>query len=412
MKNWLEENLQGISAFLFFTLLLSVKSGYGIPAILSLLISFCFFKKIQWNYLNAFEILFAFCLFIFALLWGWSFDFDQGDYRVGDYFFKYFFAIFVFVSAIFIKVKKVYYLLGLAIGCIFAFFIAIWQFKIMGRAEGFTNAIRFGNLSLWMSCACLIFALIGKLNLKSRIALVGASILGMSASLLSLSRGGWIFVFIVPFVFLIFCGDNGRKMRLFIFSLFVVCIVAFFAMQIPLVEKRIGQAKTEVVNYLDGKPKSAETSVGARLEQWSLAWKMGLEKPLWGWGEQGYLDGRRNYVLEGKADSTVVNYGHAHNEFLNIFAKKGVVGVFGLLLIYIAPILLFWPKKMFLNSMRCEKVADYKAVCFIGLSIPLSYVVFGVTEYFFYLNIGHIFYIFSIVYTYSLLKSVQEELYD
>lgn len=407
----IKENIQGIMAFLFFAFLLSIKSGYNIPAIMSLLIFFVFFKEIEWGRLSRLEVFFAFCFLVFALLWGWGFDNGTIIQGINDYFYKYIIAIFVFIAAIFVKVKKKYYISGLIVGCMLTFCIAAWQFKGVGRAEGFTNAIRFGNLSLWMSCACLIFAMVGESSLKTRVALVVSAMFGIFASFLSLSRGGWVFIFILPFIFFVFYEDKIKGAKVIIFSLFAICVLAFFAAQIPFVEKRIVQAKTEVVSYLDGNPGSAATSVGARLEQWSLAWRMGWDKPILGWGEHGYIDGRRQYVAEGKADPTVVNFGHSHNEFLNVFAKKGLVGVFGLILVYLAPILLFWPRKACMKSLDTCRVKDYKAVCLVGLSIPLAYAVFGLTEYFFYLNIGHIFYIFSIVYTYSLMKSTQEGLY-
>lgn len=134
---------------------------------------------------------------------------------------------------------------------------------------------------------------------------------------------------------------------------------------------------------------------------------MGMEKPWSGWGEEGYLAGREMYAAKGLADKTVVDFGHAHNDFLNIFAKKGVLGVFGLVLVYLAPLIIFWPQKKYFSLLSQEAAANYKAVCLIGISIPVAYFVFGLTEYFFYLNIGHVFYLFSIIHTYSLLKSVQ-----
>ena len=48
---------------------------------------------------------------------------------------------------------------GLAIGSIASGIVALYQYKIIGRAEGFTNAIRFGNLAMLMGLICFIAAL-------------------------------------------------------------------------------------------------------------------------------------------------------------------------------------------------------------------------------------------------------------
>lgn len=403
-------NLYGASCFLFFALILSVNSGYKIGAFLFIFISLIFCRSFKWRYLDFKEIFFISSLLIFSILWGLSFESGVGLRKINDPFWEYLLAILLFVGAISFKIRRNFYIYGLVAGCISSAVIAVIQYESMGRAAGFTNAIRFGNLALWMACACLIFLFVAKLSNKQKFLVFLGAFFGVVASGLSLSRGGWIFFLVLPFLFLILVESAEKKIKLLLAAFLSSLVLGLVAASIPFVQTRIHSAENEVSAYFNESPGAAATSVGARLEQWRLAWQMGVEKPWSGWGEQGYLAGREMYAAKGLADKTVVDFGHAHNDFLNVFAKKGILGVVGLILVYLAPLVIFWPEKKYFSLLSQEAAATYKAVCLIGISIPVAYFIFGLTEYFFYLNIGHVFYLFSIIYTYSLLKSVQGDI--
>lgn len=408
--NFIVNNLYSFSCFLFFALILSVNSGYKIGAFLFIFISLIFCRSFKWRYLDFKEIFFIFSLLIFSILWGLSFESGVGLSKINDPFWEYLLAILLFVGAISFTIRRNFYIYGLVVGCISSAVIAVIQYESLGRAAGFTNAIRFGNLALWMACACLIFLFVAKFSNKQKVLVFLGAFFGVVASGLSLSRGGWIFFLVLPFLFLILVESTEKKIKLLLAAFLSSLVLVLAATSIPFVQTRIHSAKNEVSAYFDESPGAAATSVGARLEQWRLAWKMGVEKPWSGWGEEGYLAGREMYAAKGLADKTVVDFGHAHNDFLNIFAKKGILGVFGLMLVYLAPLVIFWPQKKYFSLLSEEAAATYKAVCLIGISIPVAYFIFGLTEYFFYLNIGHVFYLFSIIYTYSLLKSVQGDI--
>lgn len=403
-------NLYGASCFLFFALILSVNSGYKIGAFLFIFISLIFCRSFKWRSIDLKEIFFISSLLIFSILWGLSFESGVGLKKINDPLWEYLLAIFLFFGAISFTIRRNFYIYGLVAGCISSAVIAVIQYESMGRAAGFTNAIRFGNLALWMACACLIFLFVGKFNNKKKVLIFLGALSGFVASGLSLSRGGWIFFLVLPFLFLILVESAEKKIKLLLAAFLSSLVLGLVATSIPFMQTRIHSAKNEVGAYFNESPGAAATSVGARLEQWRLAWQMGVEKPWSGWGEEGYLAGREMYAAKGLAEKTVVDFGHAHNDFLNIFAKKGILGVFGLMLVYLAPLVIFWPQKKYFSLLSQEAAATYKAACLIGISIPIAYFIFGLTEYFFYLNIGHVFYLFSIIYTYSLLKSVQGDI--
>ena len=401
-------NLMNISCLLFFSLFLCIKSGYSIGALLCLTASiFLLFKK-GCDKLNGKDYLVICFLLISAYLWGYGFDglFNYESYHT-DEFFKYIFSIIIFLALIRVCVLPGFYIVGIALGCCGACLIALYQFPLTGRAEGFTNAIRFGNISFWMGIVCFIFCFYLRESKTKKIILFLAGLSGILASALSLSRGGWIALIALPFIFYFIEDKSKKRFRIFVASCVGVVLVALAASNFSFIEKRVAGSISEVQGYLNGEPGSAETSVGARLEQWRLAWIMSKEKPITGWGEYGYLKGREEFAAQGLADASVVNFGHAHNEYFNILAKKGVVGVLALTLIYVLPFLAFRPNFNLMLKLNEKELRLYKSFCAVGMLIPLSYFIFGLTEYFFYLNIGHIFYIFSILFTYSIVKSLE-----
>lgn len=410
MKNISLYKIQNIACFLFFALFLSVRKGYSIAAMLGVASAIAILIEDKKLFIDKrVACVFGF-LVISGFLWGYSFDgiLNSQSYFIEN-FFKYILAGVVLLALALRPISLKYYIAGLVAGCMTAGAVAIYQFPLTGRAAGFTNAIRFGDIALWLGMACLFFALFMKISIAQRAVLFIATGCGVIASVLSLSRGGWLIFLMLPLIF--FLVEENKKKRIFIFfsSCVGVLMIALVAINIPFVQKRIQASTTEVTGYFQNKSGATETSVGARLEQWGLAWEMGQEKPWMGWGDKGYEKGREMYAMQGEAAPSVVNFGHAHNDYLNIFAKRGVLGVLALTLIYILPFVALSPDFSKIIKMTPEILGEYKAVTAIGMSIPISYFVFGWTEFFFYLNIGHIFYIFSILYTYSVIKSIEDQ---
>jgi O-antigen ligase len=74
---------------------------------------------------------------------------------------------------------------------------------------------------------------------------------------------------------------------------------------------------------------------------WRQAWADGLEQPWVGVGQLGYEQRQRAAVAQNAMPALAVRYNHAHNEWLDMFAKRGLLGVLGLLLFYAVPGVLF-----------------------------------------------------------------------
>lgn len=287
--------------------------------------------------------------------------------------------------------KLSYLWAGLAIGAIGAGSWAGWQKLVEGewRAGGYTHVIQFGNLSMLMGILCL--AGLGWAWVQPRrmpwlaLLLVGA-LMGILGSLFSGSRGGWIGL---PFVLLVLYRGYGRQLpsMLKIGALLAVVIGGLLMYFLPQtgVQLRVHEAFNDVELYIsDNNP---STSVGARFEMWKGASQLILEKPFTGWGENGYKQGMQALADKGVVHEIATNYGHAHNEFIDAFAKRGMVGLVVLLALYLVPM------RLFARQMTAENL-KLRSLAVAGVLLPVAFIDFGLTQVFLTHNSGVMMYAF------------------
>lgn len=397
----------GFLCFVFFALFLIEKKSYSLVMLGMVIFSLWTFqswwksekdpdvKKLAWYFL------------VLAIVWGHSFDGLFSWSNEGDLLARYGLGALLLLPFARAGVGYKFLFRGVACGAIFSGIYALIQFPELGRAEGFTNAIRFGNIALLMSVFLVIYAISLKKITAESLFCIFAAIMGLTASLLSLSRGGWIFLFLMPFI-LIFMFE-GKKMRMKALASFVGLGVfaVLILSQVDFFQHRVLLAKQEVQGYFHDKEKYVETSVGARLEQWQLAWKLGMEKPVFGWGERGIQEGRKQMVEHGEAHASALTIPHAHHDFLEMWAVRGFVGMVFLIFIYMVPFCIFFPNQKKISAVPEEKRSIARALYMSGMCIPLAYFVFGLTDVFFNLTIGHVFMIFSIIFIMSAIQGIK-----
>ncbi|MBP9939868.1 MAG: O-antigen ligase family protein [Comamonas sp.] len=394
----------GVAAILFYALFLSVKGGYIAGALLVLMLSVVTLahwykapKAVEVKTLSLF-------LFLVGIFMSHSFDGLLTFSSEGDYFPKYVLGAFCVLGAAAVTLRPKVLAYAIAIGCVTSAVLAVVQFPVIGRAEGFTNAIRFGNIAMLMGMFCWIFSLARNFSKTEKFLLWICGSAGVVASVLSLSRGGWLILFILPFIFLFYATDKGAKKKLMVLiAVLWISLIAIFPF-FPLAKDRIAEAETQITGYFEHRDEYAPTSVGARLEQWRLSWRLGWDKPLTGWGVNGIKEGRALYLEKGEAHPSIVGISHTHNEFLEMWASRGIVGVLALCAFYFIPIRIFWPKNNTLSKFSENNKNLYMSLSLIGVMLPVSYFIFGLTDVFFNLAIGHNFYIFSMVF---VMASIQ-----
>lgn len=272
---------------------------------------------------------------------------------------------------------------GIILGCMSAAGYTIWIRLILdlerSSLESIRNPIFLGNTSLMMGAFCIAgFSWAKSLEEKSRqrwfiFFIIGASC-GLLASLLSGSRGGWIGLPIIALVLLKSYSDIlQRKHRLLIITLLISALFAAYKTPQLNIEQRVKEAVHDVKAYHSGV--DSTTSVGARFAMWQGAIQLFIERPIIGWGKDNYKIRMSELVEEGRAHEVVNLFDHAHNDAIDIAAKRGLIGLLALFFLYFIPIKLF-PPHIRSNNLQQRSYA------ISGLLLVITYIDFGLSNAF------------------------------
>lgn len=294
---------------------------------------------------------------------------------------------------------------GLALGAIGAAGISGYQsIKLGMRAEGFTHAIQFGNIAMLFGVLCMVRALTSlQWSWFNLLMWLGFSS-GMAASVWSQTRGGWVAIV------LIFCWVLLHTLKVLSWSkrasalLVLIGCIAVPAWQLDLhkvVAARALTAVEETKAYVDANQQ--DTSVGARLAMWRFAIHQIGDAPWLGQGTHGWKGLRDQGIANGELHSFIANFGHVHNEYLDVLLKRGVVGLCLLVLLYMGP--MFWFFKPYLSV----KDIEVKSLAMAGMVIPMMYMDFGLTQTFLSHNSGRMVLVSLWMCTAALLLNASED---
>nr|WP_275298297.1 O-antigen ligase family protein [Halomonas campisalis] len=278
---------------------------------------------------------------------------------------------------------------GLALGAVLAGGMAGWQSLVQGvpRVEAFTHPIQFGNISMLMGMLCL--AGLGWAVAQPRRRLWVALLLlgalgGVLGSLFSGSRGGWIGV---PVILIVLYRSYGRELNYALKLAVLAALIggATVAYAVPQigVQQRVHQAVDDISRYVSGE--SRVTSVGSRFEMWRGASRLALDAPWLGVGSGHYEQAMRSLADQGVIDPGVLVYDHAHNEFLDTLARRGLLGLAVLLALYLVPM------KLFARQLHAPDM-ERRALASAGVILPVAYIDFGLTQVFLSHNSGVMIY--------------------
>lgn len=223
--------------------------------------------------------------------------------------------------------------LAAAIGCFAALALAVWQVFIaqLERAEGFLHVIQFGNLVLLQGLLCLTLAVCLP---KSRLLLLAAFIAALLASLLSGSRGGW--VALLPVALLLWLLPARRRLPRHFARYCLAATLAAMALVLltPIDDKihvRLAAAWHDIALYRGGE---VNTSLGLRFEMWRSAWDMLQAHPWVGVGHQGVHQWLLDGIARGTLHPALAEFRHLHNDFIDAFARGGILGGTSLLALF------------------------------------------------------------------------------
>lgn len=274
---------------------------------------------------------------------------------------------------------------GLATGAIAAGSWAGWQKLAEGadRAGGHTYVIQFGNLSMLLGVLCLagLGWAVMQPNRRTWMAfLLAGGLAGILGSLFSGSRGGWVGF---PVMLLVLYRAYGRELsgalKLAVLGVVVAGAATVYVVPETGIQSRVHEAFEDISRYVSGE--SRTSSLGARFQMWKGASHLILEKPMTGWGDSGYQQGMQALADQGVIDPGVLIYEHAHNDFIDAFAKRGILGFVVLLALYLIPM------RYFARGMGAERL-EYRALALAGVMLCVAYIDFGLSQVFMAHNSG------------------------
>ena len=308
---------------------------------------------------------------------------------------------------------------GLPWGCAGMGALALWQVVGQGleRATGYTNTIQWGNLALLLACLTTVpLAIFWRQHRWPwRLGMGLAAAMGLAASLLSQSRGGWLALVAVMALWLWLSWRLrpqrfGRVLAALALLLAALALVLAFT---PRFKDRVGLAATEISGFVhEGRE---NTSVGLRLAQYQLVSEMIPQKPWLGWGAHGFVQEMRRRVEAGDYVPEMMSYLEIHNIFLDAWVKVGLGGVLLQAALLAWVLAMFWPSRRRMarhvpdlpDAPETPAWRQVLALRVMGVVVVVCYAVFGMSQPFFNHNSGIMVFVFYVAVLWAALKNAE-----
>ena len=197
---------------------------------------------------------------------------------------------------------------------------------------------------------------------------------GVIALLLLQTRGSWIALPFFILIGLVLFQRRNNWRKIFLFSLLgVVMAAAIFASR-PVMRERFELAISEVSQCFEH-PKT-DSSVCIRLQLWRVSWLMFKSNPILGNSANDVFQTKlTEYAARGLiSEFTAKDFGEPHNDIVQKTASYGLLGLIGLLMLYLVPGWIFL-KRLSWNAPQTNRVAAA-----MGLSVCVGFMCFGLTE--------------------------------
>ncbi|PQJ68139.1 O-antigen ligase family protein [Photobacterium angustum] len=364
----------------FPVLCLAYGSGYNLPPILLLVaaLSFCrqfnkvnYTTQVKWV-LGSFSIYFLTYL-ASTLYYGGSFaEIDMPNRIV--------LVLPIFLLLLLYPPKVDFLTSGFIIGSIIACIVAMIHIYDFNTGRAFSDSlesihpslkgympIQSGNMAMTLGLISLTISIhfLGKKSWWKFIFTLIAAFLGIYASFLSGSRGGWIFL-PVAIVYLAFSNRQLITKKIALVSILVLGTAIFSMDQNKEITSRLDAATYQVIQYQKGHDENS--SLGVRFELWKSAIYTTEQHPIFGSGYQGREVLREKWAHDGLVNAQVIKeylHSHSHNQFLEDLSVRGVIGLTALLAIFIIPLGIFITNHRIANSPQQKMINQCGAISVI-----------------------------------------------
>ncbi len=281
-----------------------------------------------------------------------------------------------------VNLKRSLIPVSFSIGAIILFAVAYYERSILGssRASAGINPIQFGNIASAMGVICL-FLIKGQTNKCGFIIplLIIGGITGLSASFLSLSRGGWL---IIPVAFILLGFQYRHSLKSSPTKFLYSAIVILFTIALMISETNItSRLQTSISNVNKVSHDGNTTSIGLRFEMWKVAYDVFTSAPIVGVGKSAYLAYQQAESKRENISSKLKEFNQAHNAYLDAAARRGIIGLTGLLVFLLLPLIIAWK---YVNS----KNSSIQAYAYSLVILSLSFLSYNLTQSMFNHNSG------------------------
>lgn len=317
----------------------------------------------------------------------------SGHYEL---FIPFLWAPLIFLAVLDGQIDRRYVWIGCLFGAALACMIAVYQSIWIGveRPSGFLNSpIFFGNNALLLGSVALAGRHDPPFNLKRSVWLAlayGGFLLGVTASLMTLSKGGWLFAFLIlAWVVIEDLRRSAKQQWRLLFLIIMACAVLLALLPANRILDRINTASVGTIEWFRT-GKIVEVSVAPRLELWKLGVMIWPEKPWLGHSREGVTVKIQENAFLGGEYPGLADIGALHSEAIQLLAEKGLVGLLVWLLMYVSSVVVFWCA--YFNSEPVEKMLGQA-----GLFILAGSFVFGLSDTYLMWNVNRQTFVFLVM---------------
>ncbi len=372
------KNIISSLSLVFFVTLLITEDIYNITAVL--LISFSIYYVIFYGKknFNRYEIILLVSYLLIFLYPFYTSLFHLSTLSEMDNYLRFLAAIPIYITLREIDFDLKLFLLSISLGSLLAGFLAIYQYIFfIGPVSVYSSSTSvFASIILLFSLITIMSVPYFKNNKLVQYFLYLSSSVGLIGWMLTGQRG--LLIVLIFFILYLFFTKSksllwtNKKPLVFMGSILI--IFSFFS---PLSD-RITNSFDSTYNYIINNSKHSwkqEDSIIPRISIWKASINMIGENGLYGVGLNNF-----NESLEAQISSKKINpirnsalnksagMNHAHNQYLDIYVKTGILGLLTLL------IFIFGHIKYFSNGLSLDK-SDDNLVSLIGL---LSIYIFSI----------------------------------
>ena len=263
--------------------------------------------------------------------------------------------------------------------------------------------IQVGNIAISLATFSLVIAIYFTVKREYKSALFSfiGVMLAMSTSALSGARGGWVGLPIVLLTILFLYRQYiSKKLIFLLIAVIGIGITTLITNPKFGIEQRYNAAKSDITLYLEKNNKN--TSLGARFDMWENALIAIKQAPLFGHGSKGYEAFKDQQIKSNQMAKTTLQFNSLHNQYLESWVKRGLIGFIGLMLITLTPLVYF------IRNLKNQNL-EIKCTAISGITHISSHLFYFTSQSFLAHNSGSIFYFFVCVIFFSFIRNHQSQ---